>query len=71
MRDISTYPVTADEAMTALSGALSEYTRNIAAYGVGNVDGIALLTLEKFIEANKNTFNNFSKEFVASVEKAK
>lgn len=61
MRDLTRYPITADETVAALKWASSEYTRNIQNYGVGGVEGIAILMAEKFIEQNKERFDIFAK----------
>ena len=61
MRNLNEYPITADETINSLKWALREYTRNIQNYGVGGIEGIAMLLAEKFIEENKEQFNKFSK----------
>lgn len=61
MRNLNEYPITADETVNALKWALSEYTRNIQNYGVGGIEGIAMLLAEKFIAENKEQFDEFVK----------
>lgn len=61
MRNLSEYPVTAEEVVSALQLSLEHYTRTIANRGIGDIDGIAILMAEKFIEANKERFNTFAK----------
>lgn len=61
MRNLTVYPVTAPEAISAVQLALESYTRDIDKMGVGNIDGVALLMVEKFIEANKEKFDTFAK----------
>jgi hypothetical protein len=60
MRNLAVYPVTADEAISAIQIAFEGYCNTVKAHGIGNVDGIAMLMAEKFIEANKDRFNTFS-----------
>jgi hypothetical protein len=61
MRDLTVYPVTAQEAVSAIQLALESYTKNIEEIGVGNVDGVALLMAEQFIDANRERFDIFAK----------
>jgi hypothetical protein len=61
MRNITEYPVTADEAISALQIAFENRSKNIGKYGFGDIDGIALLMAEKFIENNKERFDTFAK----------
>lgn len=61
MRNLQQYPVTADEAISAVQMALEHYTHTIKERGIGDVDGIALLMAEKFINDNKERFNTFSR----------
>jgi len=60
MRSLVQYPIKADEAMHAVRIALENYTKNIRFYGCGNIDGAALMMVEKFIEQNKERFDTFS-----------
>lgn len=60
MRNLTIYPVTADEAISALQLCLEQYTRTISQRGIGDVDGVAIVTVEKFIEQNKQQFDTFS-----------
>lgn len=61
MRDLGDCPVTAQEAISAVQIAFESYTRNIRQVGVGNIDGIALLMVEQFIDANRERFDTFAK----------
>jgi hypothetical protein len=61
MRNLAVYPVTADEAISAVQLALEHYTSTIKARGIGDVDGVALVIIEKFIDDNKERFDIFSR----------
>ena len=63
MRNISDYPITAEEVISSLQVSLESYTKNIHKDGVGGIDGLAFLLTEKFIEQNSTEFNKFAKEF--------
>jgi hypothetical protein len=67
MRNLVVYPVVAEEAISATQIAFEDYARNIHKVGVGNIDGVALLMAEKFIENNKDSFNAFSAECMKRV----
>lgn len=68
MRNLVEYPVTADETVAALKWAGSQYTKHIHEYGVGGIEGIALITAERFIEQNKERFDTFSKASMQVVD---
>ncbi len=60
MRNLSVYPITANEAIEVLKRA--EDTQKILSRGqIGGIDGLTLLIIEKFIEQNKERFDTFSK----------
>jgi hypothetical protein len=61
MRNLLEYPVTSGEAVSAIQIALEQYTREIKDRGIGDMDGIALLMAEKFIESNRERFDTFAK----------
>lgn len=61
MRNLENTPVTAQEAISALQVAFESYTKNIRQTGTGNIDGIALLMSEQFIDANRERFDTFAK----------
>lgn len=71
MRNIMEYPVTGDEAVGALDWAQKEYTRNIENYGVGGIEGLALLLAARFIESHKKEFDQFSRAAMEVVEEVK
>jgi hypothetical protein len=60
MRNLQIFPVTAEEAISSLQLSLEHYTRSIRERGCGDIDGVAILMAEKFIEANKERFNAFA-----------
>jgi hypothetical protein len=67
MRNLKQYPVEADEAISAIQLALENYTKTIGERGIGDIDGIALLMAEKFIESFPDKFNAFVKVSMESV----
>ena len=61
MRNLKQYPVNADEAISAIQLAFENYTKTISTRGIGDIDGVALLMAEKFIESFADKFNAFVK----------
>lgn len=61
MRNLVQYPIIANEAISAIQMAIENYTRTIKERGIGDIDGIALLMAERFINDNKERFNLFAR----------
>ena len=71
MRDLANYPVTAEEAISALQIAFEQYASGVKEHGIGNVDGIAILMTEKFLNDNKDKFNAFSQAAIDAITEKK
>jgi len=71
MRNLVEYPITADEAISTLQVAIESHSKNIRNYGVGGIEGVALLMAEKFIDQHRKEFDVFSKASMEVVEEVK
>lgn len=60
MRNLVEYPITHGETCEAIQEALEEYNKKYR-HNVGGTGGLCLLYAEQFIRANKEAFNEFTK----------
>lgn len=68
MRNLVEYPITYDEAISALQTTQREYYKNRGEEGIGSTRGVSLLLVEQFILSRKKEFNDFSKKSLTVVD---
>jgi hypothetical protein len=67
MRNLVQYPITYDEAISALQTAQREYYEKYSAM-IGSTGGVSLLLVEQFILLHKNDFNEFCRKSTTTVD---
>ena len=68
MRNLVEYPITFDEAISALQTTQREYYKNRGEEGIGSTRGVSLLLIEQFILLHKKDFDDFCKKSLTSVD---
>lgn len=68
MRNLVEYPITYDEAISALQTTQREYYKNRGEEGIGSTRGVSLLLVEQFILSRKKEFDDFSKKSLTVVD---
>lgn len=67
MRNLVEYPITYDEAISALQTCQREYYDNYKD-NIGSTRGVSLLLVEQFILLHKKDFNEFCKKSTTAVD---